>query len=68
MLCSISSLIVGSRIDATQKRDLMREIRRFAIKGDQGHVMAVVKKNSDRFMYEEADVSVGIIEDDFKEE
>ena len=68
MLCNISSLIIGSSIDATQKRDLMREIRKFAIKGDQGYVMAVVKKNSDRFMYGEADVTIGIIEEDFKDE
>ena len=61
MLCNISSLIIGSSIDATMKRDLMREIRKFVIRGDQGYVMAVIKKNSDRFMYEEADVSVGII-------
>ena len=61
MLCNISSLIIGSSIDATMKRDLTREIRKFVIKGDQGYVMAVIKKNSDRFMYEEADVSVGII-------
>lgn len=61
MLCNICSLVVGSSITPSQKRDLTAAMRHFAINGKQGYVMAVIATAGDRYMYEQADVSIGIL-------
>ena len=53
-------MVVGSSITPTQKKDLTSAMRQFLITGKQGFVMSIVNGNCDRYMYDQADVSIGI--------
>ena len=59
-LCSMSSLIVGSGISPYQKRDLTRLLRGFMNRGNLGYVMSIISSNNDRYMLKEADVTLGL--------
>ena len=62
----MNSLCVGSSIEALQKRDLTKAIRDFSFLGKQGYTMSLVRTQSDRFTFSEADVTIGMTSGDKK--
>ena len=63
-LCSMSSIIIGSNISPYQKRDLTKLLRGFINRGNIGYVMSIISENNDRYMLKEADVTLGLKQDD----